>query len=116
MKRRFKNTAKKFTDKAANYKWFSAYESAITDIYTGKGNEKSLFQLIDSIAFSHAGEKADAVTQAVFFVGGYYQYVINEPRKALRLYRSYLSHINERSLERNFVLKSKHLYAYLNNN
>lgn len=98
---------KALTDKAANYKWFSAYESAIADIYTGKGNEKTVFQLIDSIAFSHAEEKADAVTQAVFFVGGYYQYVINQPQKAQKLYRDYASHLNKSSLERNLVLKEQ---------
>jgi hypothetical protein len=98
---------KTLTDKAANYKWFSAYESAIADIYTGQGNEKTVFQLIDGIAFSQAEEKADAVTQAVFFVGGYYQYVINQPQKAQQLYRDYASHLNNRSLERNLVLKEQ---------
>jgi len=98
---------KTLTDKAANYRWFSAYESAIADIYTGKGNEKSVFQLIDIIAFSHAEEKADAITQAVFFVGGYYQYVINKPQKAQELYRDYASHLNKSSLERSLVLKEQ---------
>lgn len=98
---------KTLTDKAANYKWFSAYESAIADIYSGKGDEKSVFQLIDSIAFSQAEEKADAVTQAVFFVGGYYQYVINQPQKAQKLYRDYASQLNKSSLERNLVLKEQ---------
>ncbi|HHT7392498.1 hypothetical protein [Klebsiella oxytoca] len=48
-----------------------------------------MFQLIDSIAFSHAEKKVDAVTQAVFFIGGYYQYVLNKPQKAQELYRDY---------------------------
>lgn len=98
---------KTLTDKAAHYKWFSAYESAIADIYSGKGNEKSVFQLIDSIAFSEAEEKADAVTQTVFFVGGYYQYVIKQPQKAQKLYRDYASHLNKSSLERNLILKEQ---------
>ncbi|MEN0617385.1 hypothetical protein ABK730_24065 [Klebsiella indica] len=98
---------KTLADKVANYKWFSAYESAIADIYTGKGDEKSVFQLIDSIAFSHAEEKADAVTQAVFFVGGYYQYVIHQPQNAQKLYHDYASHLNKNSLERILVLKEQ---------
>ncbi|WP_058911655.1 hypothetical protein [Entomohabitans teleogrylli] len=98
---------KTLTDKTANYKWFSAYESAIADIYAGKGSAKEMFRLIDGITFGQAEEKADAVTQAVFFVGGYYQYVINQPQKARELYEHYAMRLNNHSLERSLILTER---------
>ncbi|GKX64407.1 hypothetical protein [Pragia fontium] len=96
---------RKLTDKVANYKWSSAYESAIADIYAGKSSAKEIFQLIDGITFNRVEEKADAVTQTVFFMGGYYQYVINQPQQAMELYQRYVSHLNNDSLERSLIQK-----------
>lgn len=98
---------KALTDKTTNYKWFSTYELAIASIYAGKGSAKDIFPLIDGIAFDQAEEKADVVTQAVFFVGGYYRYVMNQPQKAQELYDNYASRLNINSLERNLIIREQ---------
>lgn len=59
---------------------------AIRDLYNGSGTPGAVFAAVDALPVDDALRR-DARAEAGFFIGGYYQFVRNDSKAALRIYQ-----------------------------
>lgn len=90
--------------KVASRDWHSASEELLASLYSGKSKPKNIYSEIKQQKYNNHSEESDAITQALFFTGGYLTYVQRKPTEAIKLYAKHASELNENSLEKPFII------------
>lgn len=90
--------------KVTNRNWHSDSEMLLASLYSAKIKPEQIYNNIIKQKFNNSSEKSDAITQALFFTGGYLTYVQRKPTEAIKLYAKHASELNENSLEKPFII------------
>lgn len=82
--------------------WHLPFEKSIAGLYAGRETVESVFDAVSAFN-ADAAQHQDALTEAIFFAGGYLQNVKHDNAAARQLFNDNLNKLNSVSLERPFI-------------